>query len=235
MPVDLGFSVLTNFYGDHPALAHRLLAKIGQPDRPYRLLVGLSECCQETVQAARQAAPDVLLECRGNANKDPTMRVLLDLATTPFILWFDDDVVLLDGWAGAVAAFLAATRGDFDVAGYARTFERSSQYLRFLKQRPWYTGRPLQNVSVFPQGSVWMARTDYLLRHNYPDRSMVKKLDDVLLGDMLWQTSGRFAEFPDAVKALAPRAATARRGSGEDDAGWKMLDDIPPAPSPSRW
>jgi hypothetical protein len=63
---------------------------------------------------------------------------------------------------------------------------------------------------------------------------MVKKLDDVLLGDMLWQTGGCFVEFPDALKALAPRAATARRG-GEDDAGWKMLDDVPPAPLSGRW
>jgi hypothetical protein len=110
--------------------------------------------------------------------------------TVADVAWLNDDVVLLDGWADAVAAFLADTRGEFDVAGYARTFERSSQYLRFLKQRPWYAGRPLQNVSVFPQGSVWMARTDYLLAHNYPDRSMVKKLDDVLLGDMIWQTGG---------------------------------------------
>jgi hypothetical protein len=233
--MSLELSVLTNFYGDHPNLAHRLLTQIARPDRPYRLLIGLSECCQETVEAARQAAPDVLLECRANANKDPTMRVLLDLVTTPFILWLDDDVVLLDGWADAVADFLATTHGEFDVAGYARTFERGAHYIRFLKQRPWYTGRPLQNVSVFPQGSVWMARTDYLLAHNYPDRAMIKKLDDVLLGDMLWQTDGRFAEFPDALKALAPRAATARRGTGEDDDGWKMLDDIPPAPPSRRW
>jgi hypothetical protein len=231
----LEFSVLTNLYGDHPDLARRLLSQIARPGRRYPLLIGLSQCCAETVDAARATTPDVLLECRANANKDPTMRVLLDLATTPYVLWLDDDVVLLDGWADAVADFLSATGGEFDVAGYARTFERSSQYMRFLKQRPWYTGRPLQNVSVFPQGSVWLARTEYLLRHNYPDRSMVKKLDDVLLGDMLWQTGGRFIEFPDTLKAVAPRAPTARRGGGEEEDGWKMLDDMPPAQPSGRW
>jgi hypothetical protein len=64
---------------------------------------------------------------------------------------------------------------------------------------------------------------------------MVEKLDDVLLGDMLWQTGGRLVEFPDALKTLAPRAATARRGTGEDDAGWKMLDDIPHDLPSGRW
>jgi hypothetical protein len=79
-----------------------------------------------------------------------------------------------------------------------------------------------------------LARTQYLLAHNYPDRAMAKKLDDVLLGDMLWQTGGRFAKFSDALKALALCAATARRGTGEDETGWRMLDDIPPAPLSGR-
>ena len=49
--------------------------------------------------------------------------------------------------------------------------------------RPWYVGAEREREPVwFATGGLFVARVAWLREHDFPDRAMVKKQDDILLG-----------------------------------------------------
>jgi hypothetical protein len=189
--------------------------------------VGCNESSPEILAAFRkyldEGCIEALVECRRNINKDPMMRVLLEMCETEYALWMDDDSHVLPGWDEYLLRFIEANR-PFDAAGHMYySCERSAESRRFLRARPWYTSPALEREPVtFPTGGLFLARVDWLRKHQFPDRAMIKREDDILLGDLICQQGGVLRDFA-SDRDLMDRIRISdgpRRGSGEGDDGW---------------
>lgn len=199
----------------------------------FRVYAGCNACCPQTVATLRilvdAGTLDALVECPNNINKDPMMRVLIELATTPYVLWMDDDSHVLPGWDTELLRFIQASH-PFDVAGHVFFIGRHSPPLRdFLRKRPWFVSEELIAEPIwFATGGFFVARTTFLRTHQFPDRAMVKRADDVLLGDLLQQQKGVLKDF-GKDRAIMDRIRISdgnRRGAGEGDDGWLAVNPL---------
>jgi hypothetical protein len=175
---------------------------------------------------------NTVIECRQNINKDPMMRLLIDLVQTPYLVWMDDDTHLTEGWDVELNRFIAQKHMKFECAGHVFYCNRSNAYLEFLRRRPWWIGEehylePGHRERVwFPTGGFWLARTEFLRLYDFPDRGMVKKQDDLLLGDLLSQRKGRLINFTAEIMAHVKISDGNRRGAGEERDGWRQGDPV---------
>jgi hypothetical protein len=197
----------------------------------------MNACCPETIGEVRRLADegqiDGIIESTRNLNKDPMMRMLIELVPTPFLLWMDDDSHLLPGWQQAMGDFLAMFGEAMDVAGHVHFTDRSAEYQEFCSLRPWYVGEDHwlepdhANHVWFATGGLWLARTSFLRSHDFPDRCMVKKMDDLLLGDLISQQHGRLVHFSSAIMdcvTISDAGPHGRRGTGEGHDGWRYVN-----------
>jgi hypothetical protein len=117
----------------------------------------------------------------------------------------------------------------FDVAGHVFFCHRSPEYEQFVRQRPWWKGDEAypnddwRKRVWFATGGLWLARTAFLRQHEFPDRAMVKKQDDLLLGDLIGQQCGKLFDFGhhEIMKHIRISDGN-RRGNGEGTDGWKQ-------------
>ena len=222
------FTVLLGCYGDFPAYSVRALDAVAagrEVARHCDVLVGLNACGPTTRDRARELAGagvvQGVVESSPNRNKDPMMRLLVEMAATPYVLWLDDDSHFVDpDWPGRVAAYLESEH-PLDVAGVpARWGPRRAEdpaYAAYAAGRPWWRGdaaypADLREWVPFVPGGLFLARTAFLRRHDFPDRGMTKALDDVLLGELVQQVGGRLAHLPPELQAVARVSDGQRRG-----------------------
>ena len=59
----------------------------------------------------------------------------------------------------------------------------------------------------------FLARTEFLRKHGFPDRGMIKAMDDVALGEMIQQVGGRLVPFTSDLLKIA-KTDGKRRGEG---------------------
>ena len=225
-------TVLVGCYGSFPEYSVRCLKSITESPSfasECDVLIGLNACCAETVRAAEAAVESRLaaglVRSTRNLNKDPMMRLLLELVRTPYVLWLDDDSHFIDpAWPDAVARFVRAEH-PFDVAGQlARWGPRRAQdpsYTEFIRSRPWwrtdaYLPADLREWAPFVVGGLFLARTNYLRLHDFPDRGMTKAMDDVALGELVMQKGGRLIGLPPEVQAMVRISDGHRRGENFD-------------------
>lgn len=226
------FSVLVCCHGRFPHYSLRAVTSIVAAEQrgTFDLHVGCSDCCEETISALRKQIDegriDSIVQLRRNINKDPMMRVLVELARGEYVLWLDDDSHLAPGWDGRLVEFLDS-HAPFDVAGHVFYWHKNDDYRRFLRQRPWYRGDDAyldpgdhQQRTWFATGGLFVARTEFLRQHDFPDRGMVKKQDDVLLGDLISQQHGKLIGFSNEFMECVAISDGDRRGEGEGDDGW---------------
>lgn len=236
--------ILVCCYGDFPEISLDNINKIltlAEDPSTLRLYVGMNACSTATTAGLRklydEGKIEALVECRENRNKDPMMRVLLEHVEEPYFLWFDDDSYpLIKGWDKKVFEWLEKSH-PFDAAGFIHVTNRNTYdgYIDFLKMRPWFKSwsvideaaakdKNLKTNSIFPTGGLWMGRTEYLRKHDYPDRDMVKKSDDMFLGELITQTGGVLKAMDGMWGTVFAINASPRRGTGErSDDGWKGL------------
>ena len=224
-------SVLIGCFGDYPQYSLRAVRSVLDECREYgfEVLVGCNACCAETVQEVRKLIDagriQAVIESHGNRNKDPMMRLLIDMAAGPYVLWMDDDSHVLEGWAERLLKFME-TRGPFDCAGHVFYWHKNDEYRVFLRQRPWYIseqaylhGQDHQERTWFATGGFFIARTEFLRTHDFPDRRMIKHRDDIVLGDLISQHHGRLIPFDGAIMERVRISDGNRRGTGEDGYG----------------
>jgi hypothetical protein len=137
----------------------------------------------------------------------------------------DDDSHVLPEWDKHIGAFIS-NNAPFDVAGHVfYVNHRSEEHLRFLRSRTWYHSEERENSEIwFATGGLFMARTEFLREHDFPDRSMVKRADDVLLGELCQQQDAKLVDFghiPEIMDRIRISDGN-RRGDGEGSDGWKM-------------
>lgn len=225
----INFEVLICCYGDYYSISQRCIDSILK----YKTLdnlkihIGLSECADKTKNYFRNLLDhqhiDTLIESNININKDPMMRLLLDLVNTDYMVWFDDDSYVNSyGWDQKLQQQIEHTK--VDVLGFPHVVGYNDTYKKFLYSRQWWNNKiraDSSNTCHFPVGGLWAARCEYLRKYNYPDRNMIKKHGDMLVGDLLFQTDGTFATLYGWNDTFMVNKAE-RRGGGED--GWKNFN-----------
>jgi len=224
------FSVLIGCYGDYPEYSLRAVGSIigHNPTRSeFDVIVGCNECSNEVLAVLRKYFDrghiDFLVESRHNVNKDPMMRVMLSMCRTPYILWLDDDSHVLPNWDLHILEFLRR-ESPFDVAGHVFYInERSDQHLSFLRSRSWYHSPEREQSPIwFATGGLFLANVAFLRKHDFPDDAMVKRADDVLLGELCQQQQARLVDF-GCNREIMDRIRVSdgnRRGNGEGADGW---------------
>src|SRR6478735_3901374 len=118
------FSVIVGCYGGWPQYSIRavesLLSHCSKRDS-FDVFVGCNESSPEILAVFRKYLDggriDGLVESRKNINKDPMMRVLLEMCDTEYALWLDDDSHVLPGWDEHLSRFIA-DKHPFDAAGH---------------------------------------------------------------------------------------------------------------------
>jgi hypothetical protein len=215
------FEVLICCYGNYYDISKKCIDSILQHKTlPLKIHVGLSECCNETKKYYRHlldtAQISSLIDCNVNINKDPMFRMLLDLVDTEYMIWFDDDsYIRKPNWDQTLNEQIQ--NHPVDVLGFPHVNGRNALYIDFLKSRSWYKGikHPTQpSTCFFPVGGLWVGRCEYLRKYDYPDRNMIKRNGDMLLGDLLLQTSGTFHTLFGWEDTFMVNKAE-RRGNGE--------------------
>lgn len=227
------FDVLVCCYGEYPEIAKRCLNSIiDLSSQNLNIHVGLNECGHDTKNYCRNLLDDAkittLIDSRINLNKDPMMRKLIDCVSSEYFLWLDDDSYITEkNWDLKVIDHIS--HNDFDISGFPHVSNRYAygEYQRFLESKKWYKHIfPHPNDKPrcdFPVGGAWLAKTEYLRNYDYPDRHMIKKCDDMLLGDMLYQTNGKFCTLFGWDSVFKVNQNT-RRGFGEEDSSF-IFDD----------
>jgi hypothetical protein len=219
-------SVLIGCYGNFPEYSLRAVESVVQRDEREQIEVhvGCNACGARTIARLRELLDagdiDTLIESRRNLNKDPMMRLLVDLSRAPYVLWMDDDSHLLPGWASPFLEFLGKQK-PFDCAGHIFYWHKDDYYRGFLTRRPWYLDEdsylePSDHAqrTWFATGGLFLARAQYLRQHNFPDRRMIKGQDDILLGDLISQQHGRLVGFSDEIMQHVRISDGERRGTG---------------------
>lgn len=235
-------SVLIGCYGDYAHLSLRAVGSVLSEKNVKDFCdvhVGANDCCEATLRELRKGADagliDTLIESRRNINKDPMMRLLIGVTETPYVLWMDDDSWFKPGWVKAFERFVEAEscpEKPLDVGGAIFVANRWDGYADLLHARPWWRSDELipdnqKQQVAFPVGSLFLARTQFLRAHNFPDRGMVKRLDDVLMGDLVSQAGGRMAAFTPDIWNFITISDAPRRGFGEgEDDGFRHDQDL---------
>lgn len=216
-------SILINCYGDYPEYSLRAVRSVVNNSRIIpQLHVGCCDCGSDTIHALRESYDrgeiTTLIESSQNINKDPMMRLLIERTQTEYFIWMDDDSHVLAGWDDAFRKFMSQR---FDVAGEICLIQRDDEYQRFMESRVWYTGINFDDKQViFPTGGFWAARTEFVRKHGFPDREMVKKQDDMLLGDLVIQQKATMVMLSQDVLDRIKISDGDRRGTGEGEDGW---------------
>ena len=230
-------SVEIGCYGDFPQYSLRAVRSVIEHcvhRHDFDVHVGLNRCCRETVLEVRNLIDaeriESVIECRENINKDPMMRLMIERIQTPYMLWLDDDSHVLPGWDETLLAFIRQ-RHPFEAAGHVFFSGRSPEYQQFLRQRPWWKGEEHylesghREIVWFATGGFFVANVAFLREVNFPDRAMVKKQDDLLLGDCISQNRGRLIDFGQN-REIMDRIRISdgnRRGEGEGTDGWRNI------------
>ena len=235
------FSILIGCYGDFPQYSLRAVRSIlnGRTlskgkERNFDLHVGANHCGAQTLRELRklydEGSIDTLIESSKNINKCPMKRLLIDRIETEFGVWFDDDSHALAGWNAALLEFIEQ-HPDVDVAGQLYEMQRTRRYRQFLQQRPWFVNEELwiadtRTSSHFATGGLYLFRAAFVRRHNYPDKGIIKRFDDLLLGDLITQQRGKLLPFSEKLLAKLRISDGDRRGSGEEIAAYSTLDPL---------
>jgi hypothetical protein len=134
----------------------------------------------------------------------------------------DDDSHLRPGWLPALRGFIQQNH-PFDAAGSICVMHYEA-YQEALWQRPWYQEEndlAQKPLVTFPTGGLYLARTAFLRQHNFPDRGLVKRHEDALLGDLIALVGGILIPFSEQVWRYIAINDGERRGNGEGDDSWR--------------
>jgi hypothetical protein len=222
-------SVLIGCYGDYPHYSLRAVKSVLSEQRDFDIHIGCNSCSPKTVSALRNFKDDgkidTLVESSFNINKDPMMRVLLEFVKTEYVLWMDDDSHFTGPWYSELLKFV--NHKPFDCAGHVFFCHKSNEYKEFLKSRPWFkddesfSDPTHKDIVWFATGGCFLVRTSLLTENGFPDQAMVKKQDDLLLGDLISQKKGRLVQFPQTLMDVVRISDGDRRGTGESSDGWR--------------
>lgn len=222
-------------FGDYPHLARRAIESIrAHCDRSaYHLVVGANAVCDETREyleaLAQSGAIDRLIVSEENINKCPMMRRMLAGVTTEFFWWFDDDSFVTSPDALPDRLRIARTAPSHHVMwghkfffSHEHDFSYGTDVTGYVRRAPWYRGIEPPSWDAggdgrwfFITGGSWFVRTHALQALGWPDPGLIKRNDDVLLGEAIRQQGWESVDIGPCGTEINKEP---RRGTGEDAA-----------------
>ena len=225
------FSVLVCCYGDYPEYSIRCVSSIlnCQNRDNFDLHVGCNACGKETLSYLRKKVDTdeihSFIDMKTNINKDPMLRLLIEKVKTPYILYLDDDSHMISNdWDNIFNDFI--DKNTFDCAGKIYYMGKNQEYKDFVKNRKWFRGEKFyskeahKEEACFATGGMFLVKTSILTTHDFPDKDMVKKSDDLLLGDLISQQGYKLIPFSNDIEKIIKISDGDRRGVGEGKDGW---------------
>lgn len=234
---EITIGVLT--FGDYPHLARRAIESIrAHCERSlYHLVVGANAIGGETrsyLESLEQTgAIDRLIISEDNINKCPMMRRMLEEVSTEFFWWFDDDSYVTSADALPdrlrIARSAPATHamwGHKFFFSHETDFSYGTDVAGYVTRAPWYRGlQPPSWTSgsdgrwFFITGGSWFIRTEVLRTLGWPDHGLIKRNDDVLLGEAIRQQGWESIDIGPCGVEINKEP---RRGGGEDQATMEL-------------
>jgi len=209
----------------------------------YRLVVGANSVGRETRDYLQgleaEGAIDRLILSPANLNKCPMMRRMFEGLDAEFVWWFDDDSYVTSPEALPERIRLAREApprrvqwGHLFFFGDESDFSGGADVAGFVRTAPWYRGleppsrapggRGERNFEgkgagdgrwFFATGGCWFMRTRALRELDWPDPVLVKRNDDIFLGEAIRQQGW---EIQDIGSTGVKINTEPRRGEGED-------------------
>jgi hypothetical protein len=182
---------------------------------------------------------DRLIISESNLNKCPMMAQMFDGIETEFIWWFDDDSYIIDSVALPERLRVARSApahlvmwGHVFFFGSETDFSYGTDVIGYVKRAPWFRGKEPPSWApggkgefdyggrgtgdgrwFFPTGGCWFIRTQAIRELGWPDPRLIKRNDDVFLGEAIRQQGWEFQDIGPCGVAINTEP---RRGKGED-------------------
>ncbi len=218
-------------YGGYHALHQRLIKSLLTTLQPNMTVwVWLNQVCQPTYDELSKHSSKFVIKrvSTENVPKYLVMRQLFaEIAPEQFkwVLWLDDDTHFTQPDALAAAEYFLSHKKLSENACYVGEkwyVSYLSGQAEFIKQSPWYKGRPFElvgknkvpGVNFITGGYLWL-RTDVLKQLDWPDKRLVHNGGDVLLAEAIRQQDLPCHHFKYGVKVNDAK----RRGRSDAPAG----------------
>lgn len=242
---EITIGVLT--YGGYPHLARQVIESIRThcERASYHLVVGANAVCDETrgylETLAREGAIDRLILSHENITKLPMMRRMLDDVATEFFWWFDDDSFVTSPDALPdrlrIAHSAPATHvmwGHKFFFSHEHDFSCGTDVSGYVRRAPWYRGLepPSSNGGgdgrwFFVTGGCWVIRTEALHTIGWPDLGLVKRHDDVMLGEAIRQQGWESVDIGPCGTAINTEPRRGRADTVESPLlAWRVAHDM---------
>jgi len=200
------YTVCVLLYGDHPDLAERVLSSLARPVwyRSFNLRIAWQNLSVES-QMVLLKYVDIFMEKNDNPllvgpletcmkgqepyYKYPMMRRLIRThpITTPYVMWFDDDSLIRPDAPDEFFMDVGNVMAHCDICGHIWQWKWRGQQARYIKDQPWYNGKPIRKSIPFITGGWWTIRTEILARHNWPPEDFEHNGGDAMLGELCYQ------------------------------------------------
>lgn len=235
------FTVSVLLYGDYYDMHRRCLDAILRTCPPERieLRVGSNELGQKSMDYVQGLGREGQLRLHyhhpKNHKKYPVMREMLHDAanpvTTKWVIWFDDDTMCdkNQDWLALLSQQIV-NYPDVDMFGPARFYRLSELQPQWLREAPWYKGRPFRDKGGkgipngdkvhFCVGAFWALRTEAMLKADIPCKRLGHNGGDWTIGEQLYQAGFKMKNWTGA-KDIVNWSATPRRGLSEIHPGTK--------------
>lgn len=237
-------------FGDQLDLVRRCLDSIMGSMPPARVVEEIRICltdCTDRVRgsvrawseqlASKHRIPSTHYVTDSNQVKYPLMRRMLrqpGLIRSPYTMWFDDDSYLDSADQNWWSAMLeVASRND--MIGQKWLMPVQGNQWAWIQSQPWYNpkvGLPKQirhkgklvSAFNFCQGAWWVARTEILLKHDWPLAEIRHNGGDSMLGELCRHQKLRMGVFYGGTHINADgrgrHSKSRRRGHSENRVGW---------------
>lgn len=226
---NLPVTICVLLYGDYYDLHKRTLSQlINNTDaNKYELRIGCNEVCQQTFDWIEQ---HVMSKIRAklyiekeNICKYPIMRKMFVDLNTKWVIWFDDDVRIVDtSW---LEKLLADMKKNTHIGCFGKQFfyHFRGHMEAFYKNATWYRNKPFlvdpkrqMKKSDFMAGAFWAMKTAIIKKLDWPDRRLVSCGGDVALGVALHQND---VQLMQSYEGILVNDGAKRRGVSEPVAG----------------
>ncbi len=211
----------------------------------YRLVVGANAVAAETrdylEQLRREGAIDRLVVSETNLNKCPMMRRMFESLEGEYVWWFDDDSYVTAPEAITERLRIARSSPPHHVMwghvfyfGNENDFSYGTDVVGYVRRAPWFRGKEPPSWApggkgesdfegkgtgdgrwFFVTGGCWFIRTRAIRELGWPDPGLIKRNDDVFLGEAIRQQGWEFHDIGPSGVAINTEP---RRGGGEDQA-----------------
>jgi hypothetical protein len=141
-----------------------------------------------------------VVDCPENIHKYPMMRRLFYDKTinTPLIMWFDDDSCIVPttdatAWLDRIRRQMTA----YSMIGSVHKERLVGNQAGWIKTQAWYNNKEPGSYTQFVAGGWWTARTEPLLRFDWPPRNFIHRGGDVMTGELFRQHDLLLGHFRD--------------------------------------